>query len=132
MHWRVRCSFRDFVSKCNLIVVSVVAIYRLTIDANDYYCTNTNKTNSNNNIAAVTAAREKAASFWLSWALDQSHAHRPGAPINSQYVYDTKYKQNSYGALLDVYCINYGQSEGELLAAADSGPLDEAYVGGGS
>ena len=87
---------------------------------------------SENNINTIIAARESAANYWLSWALDSSHAHRPGAPINSQYVYDTKYKQNAYGALLDVYCGLYGQVDGEKLAAADSGPLDEAYVGGGS
>ena len=43
-----------------------------------------------------------------------------------------QYKINAYGALLDVYSGLYGQSEGAQLAAADSGPLDEAYVGGGS
>ena len=87
---------------------------------------------SANNVAAVVSAREKAADYWLGWALNKSHAHRPGAPINSQYVYDTKYKQNAYGALLDVYVKLFGRVDGEKLAAADSGPLDEAYVGGGS
>ncbi|KAL7535748.1 hypothetical protein ACHAWF_005256 [Thalassiosira exigua] len=87
---------------------------------------------STNNVETIVAAREKAASLWLEWALDSSHSHRPGAPINSQYVYDSKYKINAYGALLDVYTGYFGQSEGETLAAADSGPIDEAYVGGGS
>ncbi len=41
-------------------------------------------------------------------------------------------KQNCYGALLDTYVGYFGQADGEKLAAADSGPLDEAYVGGGS
>jgi hypothetical protein len=84
------------------------------------------------NVGIVLSAREKAASLWLEWALDSSHGHRPGAPINSQYVYDSKYKINAYGVLLDVYVNLFGQSEGEKLAAADSGPIDEAYVGGGS
>lgn len=44
----------------------------------------------------------------------------------------SQYKINAYGALLDVYVKWFGQSEGEKLAAADSGPIDEAYVGGGS
>lgn len=83
------------------------------------------------NVAAVVAAREKAAAFWLGWATDDSHGHRPGAPVNTQYVYDSKYKQNAYSALLPVYAALYG-GEGASLAAADSGPLDEGYVGGGS
>ena len=41
-------------------------------------------------------------------------------------------KQNCYGALLDTYTDFFGQADGATLAAADSGPLDEAYVGGGS
>ena len=84
------------------------------------------------NVAAVTAAREKAASYWLSWALDKSHGHKPGAPVNTQYVYDSKYKQNSYLSLLPIYSDLYGPTDGAGLAAADSGPLDEGYVGGGS
>jgi hypothetical protein len=84
------------------------------------------------NVETIIDVREKVASMWLGWALDDSHAHRPGAPVNTQYVYDTKYKQNCYGALLDAYVSFFGQADGEKLAAADSGPLDEAYVGGGS
>jgi hypothetical protein len=64
--------------------------------------------------------------------LDQSHNHRPGAPVNTQYVYDTKFKINAYEALLPVYTKLFGQADGAKLAAAESGPLDEAYVGGGS
>jgi hypothetical protein len=84
------------------------------------------------NVAAVTAARETAANFWLSWATDNKHEHRPGAPVNTQYVYDTKYKQNAYGALLSEYSDLFGQDEGAKLAMGESGPLDEGYVGGGS
>ena len=84
------------------------------------------------NVAAVTAAREMAASYWLGWATDKSHCHKPGAPVNSQYVYDSKYKQNAYLALLPIYTEMYGPQDGATLAAADSGPLDEGYVGGGS
>jgi hypothetical protein len=84
------------------------------------------------NVAAVADARSKAASYWLGWALDDSHTHRPGAPINSQFVYDTKYRQNSYGAILPVYTSLFGPDDGAKIAAADSGPLDEGYVGGGS
>ena len=84
------------------------------------------------NVAAVVAARETAASYWLGWATDKSHGHKPGAPVNTQYVYDSKYKQNSYLALLPIYTELYGPQDGAVLAAADSGPLDEGYVGGGS
>ena len=83
------------------------------------------------NVAAVVAAREKAADYWLSWALEDTHAHRPGAPINSQYVYDSKYRQNAYLALLPFYNAVFG-ADGQKMSVAESGPLDEAYVGGGS
>jgi hypothetical protein len=87
---------------------------------------------SDANVAAVVVARETAANYWLGWALDAEHAHRPGAPVNSQYVYDTKYKQNAYGALLPVYSTLFGAEDGASVTAADLGPLDEGYVGGGS
>jgi hypothetical protein len=83
------------------------------------------------NVDAVAAARERAAEYWLQWALEDGHAHRPGAPINSQYVYDTKYRQNAFAALLPVYLDAFGE-DGRSLTAAESGPLDEAYVGGAS
>lgn len=84
------------------------------------------------NVAAVVTAREKVADFWLSWAQDSEHEHRPGAPINSQYVYDTKYKQNAFGALLNEYSSFFSAEGGKQLAIGESGPLDEAYVGGAS
>ena len=84
------------------------------------------------NAAAIAAARENAASYWLKWATDDQHGHKPGAPINTQYVYDSKYKINAYGALLPFYQDIYGPEDGAKLTAAISGPLDEAYVGGGS
>jgi hypothetical protein len=87
---------------------------------------------TDNNVAAVRKLREAAASAWLCWALEDIHNHRPGAPINSQYVYDSKFRLNSYNALLEHYSVMLGSADGAKLAAADSGPLDEAYVGGGS
>lgn len=83
------------------------------------------------NVQAVIAAREMAANFWLKWSLENTHSHRPGAPVNSQYVYDTKFRQNAYAALLTTYKAVLGP-DGASLAMAESGPLDEAYVGGGS
>lgn len=87
---------------------------------------------SDANVDTINAIREKAASSWLEWSRDDSHSHRPGAPINTQFVFDTKFRINAYGALLGAYVSLFGQSEGERLAASDSGPIDEAYVGGGS
>lgn len=84
------------------------------------------------NVAAVIAARERAADLWLRWALEDTHAHRPGAPINTQYVYDSKFRQNAYSALLPAYSAAFGAADGAKLSAAESGPLDEGYVGGGS
>ncbi|VEU39750.1 unnamed protein product [Pseudo-nitzschia multistriata] len=84
------------------------------------------------NIDVVVAAREKAAYYWLDWTQETEHEHRPGAPINSQYVYDTKYKQNAFGALMSEYTALFGAEGGKRLAIGDSGPLDEAYVGGAS
>jgi hypothetical protein len=84
------------------------------------------------NIETIASARMKAAKFWLSWATSRSYDHRPGAPINSQYVYDTKYKQNSYVSLLKFYSEYFGNEDGLRIASSESGPLDEAYVGGGS
>jgi len=88
--------------------------------------------NTDANVAAVVAARENAANLWLSWTKDNQHEHRPGAPVNTQYVYDTKFKQNAYGALLGEYSNIYGSEDGQKLAVGESGPLDEGYVGGGS
>ena len=88
--------------------------------------------NTDANAAAVAAARERAADFWLSWAQDSGNEHRPGAPVNTQYVYDSKFKLNAYGALLEEYSERYGKEDGQQLAIGESGPLDEAYVGGGS
>lgn len=84
------------------------------------------------NVAAVMKAREQAADWWLGWATDKQHQHRPGAPVNTQYVYDSKFKINAYGALLGEYKAMYGAADGQKLAVGESGPLDEAYVGGGS
>lgn len=87
---------------------------------------------TDSNVAAVLAAREKSVDFWLSWAVDDQNRHKPGAPVNTQYVYDSKYKQNTFGALFDEYAHIFGQEDGKTLAIGESGPLDEGYVGGGS
>jgi hypothetical protein len=84
------------------------------------------------NVQTIARARGQAVNYWLEWVQDGGNVHRPGAPVNTQYVYDTKFKQNCYGALLNEYQSLFGSDDGTKLAVGDSGPLDEAYVGGGS
>jgi len=95
-------------------------------------CMSVNMPLTDANVAAIAAATSQAASYWLKWATDSSHEHRPGAPVNTQYVYDTKFKINAYGALLPIHSNLFGAEEGAKITAAESVPLDEAYVGGGS
>ena len=47
------------------------------------------------------------------------------------YDRDTKVRQAAYGGLLAKYTARFGD-DGKGLAAADAGPMDEAYVGGAS
>lgn len=83
------------------------------------------------NIETVARVRDTLARTWLDWSLN-AEQHRPGAPVNTQYVYDTKFRQNCYGALLPAYSQLFGPQEGQVVTMGESGPLDEAYVGGGS
>ena len=41
-------------------------------------------------------------------------------------------RANHFGFLLGKYTALFGDADGKALATADAGPLDEAYVGGGS
>lgn len=84
------------------------------------------------NVASIVKARAAAAAAWVGWQGNDDFRLKPGAPVNSQYVFDTPAKQNMYSALLSVYSSLFGAADGAKLAAADSGPLDEAYVGGAS
>jgi len=86
---------------------------------------------SDANVAKVAQTRERLATAWLEWTTT-AEPHRPGAPVNTQYVYDAKFRQNAYSALLPYYNTLLGQADGAELAVAESGPLDEAYVGGAS
>jgi hypothetical protein len=84
------------------------------------------------NVQTVQSVRDAVARLWLTWSLTADQ-HRPGAPINTQYVYDAKFRQNAYGALLAVHTDLFGSAdEASRVAVAESGPLDQAYVGGGS
>jgi len=84
------------------------------------------------NIDLLIQTRKDVVEYWLEWATSDDFEHRPGAPVNSQYVYDSKFRINAYSGLLDLYSNLLGKGDGAKLAAAESGPLDEAYVGGGS
>lgn len=81
------------------------------------------------NVQAVAHVRDGVARKWLQWSLT-SEQHRPGAPINTQYVYDAKFRQNCFGALLPVYTQLFGADDGKMVTIGESGPLDEQYVGG--
>lgn len=84
------------------------------------------------NVQTLLRVRQSVAEAWLRWSTEEQHDHRPGAPINSQYVYDAKFRQNAFLALRNVYNRMFDPNQAQTLAIAESGPLDEAYVGGGS
>jgi hypothetical protein len=85
------------------------------------------------NVNRLIEVRKILLQSWLTWQ-QTTPQHRPGAPINTQYVYDAKFRQNAYSALLPHYSrlLSNDATAGATLAAAESGPLDEAYVGGAS
>jgi hypothetical protein len=85
------------------------------------------------NVNRLIEIRQKLLESWLTWQ-QTTPQHRPGAPINTQYVYDAKFRQNAYSALLPHYSrlLSNDAAAGATVAAAESGPLDEAYVGGAS
>lgn len=82
------------------------------------------------NVQQLVDIRNALVAHWLEWRSKDQYHHRPGAPINTQYVYDSKFRQNAYCGLRDYY--NGYFDAGNLLAEKESGPLDEGYVGGGS
>jgi len=84
--------------------------------------------------AAANAACERAVDLWLGWmenSVTGPRALGAGAKQTATYARDTKLRANAYGELRARYTGLFG-AEGVDLAAADAGPLDEAYVGGAS
>ncbi len=84
--------------------------------------------------AAAAKACEEATARWLGWMVGAAENKRElpaGAKQTMVYARDTKVRANNYGRLVKKYTALYGD-EGKDLAAADAGPLDEAYVGGAS
>lgn len=119
-------------------VASLEGAQMVPIDGSEYesltrgpFMTKVRMPLTDGNVEKVVALREQLAENWLVWATEGGHDHRPGAPVNSQYVYDSKYLQNAYLALLQDYNEAFG-ADGPKMSAAESGPLDEGYVGGGS
>ena len=84
------------------------------------------------NVQRILHVRQAIGEAWLEWNAQTNHQHRPGAPVNTQYVYDSKFRQNCYLALLPYYQRVFPANDGAALAAAESVPLEEGYVGGGS
>ena len=85
--------------------------------------------------AAAAAACTDACERWLSWMLtaeDNKRGLPAGMRQTATYTRDTKVRQQHFGFLLSKYTPIFGPEEGKELTAADAGPLDEAYVGGGS
>jgi len=88
--------------------------------------------------AAATAAAEACVSAverWLTWMTTADEMKRglpAGMRQTATYTRDTKVRANHFGFLLGKYIGLFGDADGKDLASADAGPLDEAYVGGGS
>ena len=84
--------------------------------------------------AAAAAACEAAIERWTGWmagSTDNGRDLPAGARQTKVYDRDTKVRQAAYGGLLAKYTARFGD-DGKGLAAADAGPMDEAYVGGAS
>lgn len=89
---------------------------------------------SDQNAAIAAAACDQAVARWLGW-MQSSEANGRNLPAGAKqtgvYQRDTKVRANLYGATLRRYNALFG-AQGQMLTAGDVGPLDEAYVGGGS
>jgi len=69
---------------------------------------------------------------WMSTAEEMKRGLSAGMRQTATYTRDTKVRANHFGFLLKKYIALFGEEDGKNLASADAGPLDEAYVGGGS
>lgn len=85
--------------------------------------------------SAAAEACSAAVDRWLGWMASAEEMGRglsAGMRQTATYTRDTKVRANHFGFLLGRYSALFGAEEGKALASADAGPLDEAYVGGGS
>jgi len=85
---------------------------------------------SDDSIALCAKACSEAADHWLKW-MDTTEPLPAGMKVTSTYAYDTKMRAQTFGVMAGLYSGLFGE-QGRSLAAADAGPLDEAYVGGAS
>eukprot|EP00285_Hemiselmis_virescens_P012184 CAMPEP_0173379222 /NCGR_PEP_ID=MMETSP1356-20130122/2261_1 /TAXON_ID=77927 ORGANISM="Hemiselmis virescens, Strain PCC157" /NCGR_SAMPLE_ID=MMETSP1356 /ASSEMBLY_ACC=CAM_ASM_000847 /LENGTH=336 /DNA_ID=CAMNT_0014332527 /DNA_START=21 /DNA_END=1031 /DNA_ORIENTATION=+ len=81
-------------------------------------------------VAMCAAACAEAAAMWDGW-MATTPPLPAGMKVTSTYAYDTKMRAQMFGVLVGFYTALFGD-QGRSLAAADAGPLDEAYVGGAS
>jgi hypothetical protein len=81
-------------------------------------------------VALCGKACAEAADIWLRW-MDETPPLPAGMKVTSTYAHDTKMRAQLFGVLASFYAGLFGD-RGRALAAADAGPLDEAYVGGAS
>ena len=81
-------------------------------------------------VALCAKACEEAADMWIKWC-ETTEPLPAGMKVTSTYAYDTKMRAQMFGVLVGIYSGLFGD-QGRNLAAADAGPLDEAYVGGAS
>jgi len=90
---------------------------------------------SDESAVAAAAACTNAVDRWLYWNL-YAEVFKRGLPAGMRqtatYTRDTKVRANHFGFLLGRYIALFGEADGKVLASEDAGPLDEAYVGGGS
>jgi hypothetical protein len=81
-------------------------------------------------VALCAKACAQAADVWMKW-MGTTEPLPAGMKVTSTYAYDTKLRAQTFGVVAGVYSSLFG-NQGRNLAAADAGPLDEAYVGGAS
>ena len=102
-------------------------------DAASGYC-DPSSGSYNKPAAVMHWSREAAIERWTGWmagSTDNGRDLPAGARQTKVYDRDTKVRQAAYGGLLAKYTSRFGD-DGKGLAAADAGPMDEAYVGGAS
>jgi len=85
---------------------------------------------SDESVALAAKACAEAADIWMTW-MDTTEPLPAGMKVTSTYAYDTKMRAQTFGVMAGFYSALFGD-QGKNLAAADAGPLDEAYVGGAS
>uniref|UniRef100_A0A7S0LTK5 Uncharacterized protein n=1 Tax=Coccolithus braarudii TaxID=221442 RepID=A0A7S0LTK5_9EUKA len=84
---------------------------------------------SDNGVNVASHACASAVARWVEWMQTTDELNR--LKVTSTYARDTKLRATLFGIDSEALTARFGE-EGRSLAAADAGPLDEAYVGGAS